>query len=407
MKEAFVLRGATADGCAFFSADMLWRTGFVAPDPFWLIEIDGRRFFLAGSLELGRARKEASIDEAFNLFHYIDLARKKRVAQQAGSFNSGTEAESGGILVFLKEQGVTRVTVPSWIPYEIALALQQEYTLNMRHEPLYPERTIKSPFEIEEIKKAQTAVENAVAKAMAFLERCLITTVSEPYIVTSGRHIKDYLHATVVTSEMLRSIIDNSLWKQGYKPDHTIVACGLQAADPHCKGFGPLRPYQPIVMDVFPMSRETHIFADMTRTVFKGEPSQELTRMYETVLASQEGAIQQIRQGVDGKDIHEWVVRYLDASGYPTTTGDNPEGFFHGLGHSLGLEIHEPPSLNRTSYILRIGNVVTVEPGLYYSRARDHVPAAGIRIEDMVLVTEDGCENLTKFPKDLASMIIA
>ncbi|MDZ4260537.1 MAG: Xaa-Pro peptidase family protein, partial [Candidatus Sungbacteria bacterium] len=304
-------------------------------------------------------------------------------------------------LVFLEEQGVECVAVPSWIPYEIASVFQREYALEMRHPSLYPERTIKSAFEIEEIKKAQIAVEHAVKKAMDFLRDC---TIHDLHIVTNDRY---YGLTTVVTSEMLRSVIDNSLWEQGYKPDHTIVACGLQAADPHCMGFGPLSPYQPIVMDVFPMSRTTHIFSDMTRTVFKGQPSHELVRVYETVLGSQCGAIKQVRPGVNGKDIMEWVVRYLDASGYPTTKGDTPEGFIHGVGHSFGIEIHEPPYINRQSHVLHAGNVVTVEPGLYYSRPRDHIPAAGIRIEDAVLVTKDGCENLTKFPKDLASMIIA
>ena len=117
--------------------------------------------------------------------------------------------------------------------------------------------------------------------------------------------------------------------------------------------------------------------------------------------------IRRIRAGVDGQEIYNWTLKNFDRYGFPTDFTKRPmEGFIHGVGHGVGIDIHEPPWINSSKCILEEGHVVTVEPGLYYQSARDHIPAGGIRIEDMVLVTKDGCRNLTQFPKNLESMII-
>lgn len=207
---------------------------------------------------------------------------------------------------------------------------------------------------------------------------------------------------------MARKIIDDSLWKEGYLATGTIVASGAQAADPHCMGRGVLHARVPIVIDIFPVSIATHYYADMTRTVFKGEPAQEYIKMYEAVRAAQEIAINKIRPGADGKRIYSEVQEYFSAQGYQTTVDSKmAEGFIHGLGHGVGIDIHEHPRLGSRGVMLEEGHVVTVEPGLYYHQARKGIPAGGIRIEDMVRVTGKGNRNLTKAPKDLVSIIIA
>ena len=215
----------------------------------------------------------------------------------------------------------------------------------------------------------------------------------------------------VVMSEMLRKIIDDKLYQQGYLGIDTIVSCGLQAADPHCAGSGPLQAYQPIVMDVFPLSMKTHYYADMTRTIFKGEPSQALKNMYETVRSAQEMGIRLVRAGIDGETIYNATLDYFNVHSYPTEIKKCPmEGFIHGVGHGVGIDIHEPPWVSSIKCILQKGNVVTVEPGLYYHKSYDYptiIPFGGIRIEDMVLVTKTGCRNLTLFSKDLENMIIS
>lgn len=382
MKSALLLRGATDLGMADFSADMLWRCRFSAPDPFLLIETEDKKVsLLLFALETARAVKEATADEIISL---EDLGKRYRLANSLELLN-----------MFLNGRQITTLIVPQTFPFALGKYLETFFDIKIQHGSAYPERARKSEWEVEEIRKAQQAVEVAVADAKAFLAVC---------------HIRDnfiFNGETIVTSEIVRSIIDTELYRQGYLGVQTIVASGVQAADPHCSGSGPLAAYAPIVMDVFPRSLTSLYFADMTRTFFKGEPDARYQGMYDVVLASQEAGIAAVRAGVTGKDVFDLSFRVLENCGYPTRLESPAEGMFHGLGHGVGIEIHEAPSLSDSSQTaLESGNVVTVEPGLYYAHARDHIPQGGIRIEDMVLVTPTGCINLTTFPKDWESMVI-
>jgi Xaa-Pro aminopeptidase len=177
---------------------------------------------------------------------------------------------------------------------------------------------------------------------------------------------------------------------------HTIVSYGRQCVDPHDQGSGTLPANESIIMDVFPRSSESRYFADMTRTVVRGKASPKLKKMYRAVREGQEIAFSKIRDGADGMKIHDAILRYFGKLGFKTgEIGGRMQGFFHGTGHGVGLDIHEPPRISRGKEILRAGQVVTVEPGLYY------LDFGGVRLEDMVLVTKTGCHNLTQFPKVL------
>ena len=174
----------------------------------------------------------------------------------------------------------------------------------------------------------------------------------------------------------------------------TIAAPGPQGADPHCQGYGPIHAEEPIVMDVFPRDARTGYFGDLTRTVVKGTAPDIVRKTFETVRDAQQLAFGMIRAGVPGTDPHLAVEEFFKKSGYETDRNSTPaRGFFHGLGHGIGLEIHEEPRLSLScKEPLQAGNVVTVEPGLYYPEW------GGIRIEDDVLVTENGCEKLSTLP---------
>src|SRR2546425_11186125 len=154
---------------------------------------------------------------------------------------------------------------------------------------------------------------------------------------------------------------------------------------------------EPIVMDVFPRNTTTRYFADMSRTVVKGRPTLEMKRLFDTVLVAQEKATASVRAAADGQTTHSEVVRRFEQAGYKTgLLNGRMQGFFHGTGQGVGIDIHEMPRISKPGSRLQTGHVVTVEPGLYY-------PGIGAaRIEDMVLVTDDGCRNLTNFPKVLA-----
>ncbi|MEE9220392.1 MAG: M24 family metallopeptidase, partial [candidate division NC10 bacterium] len=154
--------------------------------------------------------------------------------------------------------------------------------------------------------------------------------------------------------------------------------------------------HRPIVIDIFPRSSGTRYFADITRTVVKGRASLRVKQMYEAVLEAQAQAVALIRHEADGAAIHQEVTAVFERLGFHTAEADGRmQGFFHGTGHGLGLEIHEAPRIGKRGAVLRAGNVVTVEPGLYYSGE------GGVRIEDVVVVTETGCRNLTQFQKVL------
>ena len=380
MKQALVLYGATDLGASEFSADILWATGFKVPDPILFVQIEGRKILFASPLEVERAQKEARVDEVLLL-----------------SALRGEEHQDHPLITYLRQQGVTQVTIADSLRYSLAVLFSKHFELSAIPAPFGAERSIKRPDELQEVTKAQRALERAVAKGVQILRESEIR----------GDELWHTLYDHALTSDGIRIAIDSDLYAQGYLGVDSIVACGVHAADPHCQGQGPLRPYEPIVLDIFPRSLTTLYFADQTRTVFKGEPSAMLKKMYAAVLEAQEKAISMIKAGMQSQDVMRAANDTLEERGFPTSLTERPVyGFIHGLGHGVGLEIHEAPRIGRSGEILQEGMVVTVEPGLYYSRQHGDIPVAGIRIEDMVVVTKEGCINLTQFSKKLEDMIV-
>ena len=397
MKTALVLWGATDFGAPHFSSDILWKTGFRAPDPFFLVETAGKVYVLVSALEIGRAHKEA---------------RGARAVL----------ADAHGLVGFLKTRGIKKVMIPHGFPHGIARELGRTFRTDVHEGVVFAARIRKSKTEIVEITRVQRAAEAALAEAMKFLSNATIRSgriypVRNPddktktiaSLYASKKEVSNgvYFKKRVVASEDVRRIMEDVLWQEGCMASGTIVACGMQASDPHCIGRGMLEAHKPIVIDVFPVSRDSHYYADMSRTIFKGEPAFGYAHMYEAVRSAQEAAIGMVRAGADGAAIHAAAAEHLESLGYQTYMRHaRPEGFIHGLGHGVGIDIHEAPRLSARGDILEEGNVVTIEPGLYYTRARKGIPAGGIRIEDMAVVRKNGCEMITRFPKDLKSMIL-
>src|SRR4030095_4690251 len=197
-----------------------------------------------------------------------------------------------------------------------------------------------------------------------------------------------------LTSEDLKKVVNVYLTENDRIAEPTIIACGDHGVDPHNQGTGPIRPNQGIIFDIFPRSSTSRYYADMTRTVVKGKAPDELRRLYDAVLASQLRGIELIKDGASGGAPHGEGNRTLAPQRYMTgvVNGRN-QGFFHGTGHGVGLDIHELPRISRLDYQLKTGHVVTVERGLYYAGR------GAVRIEDMVLVESAGCRNLTRSPK--------
>ncbi|WP_447976864.1 M24 family metallopeptidase [Candidatus Nitrospira bockiana] len=355
-------------------SNLYYATRFIAPDPFVFLEVKGERLLVMSDLELDRAREQATADRVLS---YSELERAVKARGVADP------ATADVVHAVLEPAGITRLLVPGNFPYVHALRLQQlGYTLETKKEPFFEQRAIKTAEEVRYIEASQRATEDAVAAAHAALRQAAV------------RDGLLWLDDQPITSEWIKRLINVTLMERECVAQHTIVAGGDQACDPHHEGSGPLPADRSIIFDVFPRSAQTRYFADMSRTVIKGRPSPELRRLYQTVKDAQEDAITKIRDGADGAKIHQGICERFERAGYKTGLVDGRmQGYFHGTGHGVGLDIHEPPRISRTGSILQEGEVVTVEPGLYY-------PGLGaVRLEDMVLVTKDGCRNLTNYPK--------
>lgn len=355
-------------------SNLYYATRFMAPDPFIYLEIKGERVMVMSDLEMDRARTQASVDRVLSYSEIEQKAKKQGIKDP-------TAVDI--VHVVLKESKIRRLSVPANFPLIHAARLQERgYSLKPKRDPFYEQRVVKTAEEVRHIEDAQRATEEAVAAAHGMLRRA---------------EIKDaqlWIDGALVTSERIKKLVNVKLMERDCIAQHTIVAGGEQACDPHNEGSGPLPAHRSIIFDVFPRSATSRYFADMSRTVVLGTASPELKRLYGIVKDAQEDAIGKIKDGADGMKIHQGICARFEKAGYKTgLVNGRMQGYFHGTGHGVGLDIHEAPRISRTGSLLQEGHVVTVEPGLYY-------PGLGaVRIEDMVLVTKDGCRNLTNFPK--------
>ena len=379
------------------NANLYYATQFLAPDPFIFLQLNGRTLLVMSDLEIDRAKSQAKVTEVLS---YTKLAHQatQRLKKEPTLLDVLDEVLTG--------HGIKTVEVPQDFSIAYADRLRQRgYTVDAKPDPFYPQRSIKSEREIALLTASLRATEEALESAIELIRNSQIQPDGTLWI---SRQSSDWRHFLAseesagsvggkpLTAELLRKVLHMQLMERDCVGQHTIIACGLQAVDPHNEGSGPLKAHEPIVMDVFPQHAKSRYFADITRTVVKGRASPKVTQMFEAVKEGQEIAYRMIKDGVDGSTIHNAILELFNSRGFKTgEQGGRMQGFFHGTGHGVGLEIHEPPRISPRPDILKTGMVVTVEPGLYY------LDAGGIRIEDMVVVTKDGCHLLTQAPKVL------
>lgn len=359
-------------------ANMLWATRFLAPDPFIFIEKRGKRHLVMNDLELDRAKEQASVDKVLALTKYV-----KRLQKLGAQFPKIADV----LVEILKDLRIAAVEVPSSFPIGIADHLRKaKITVLPKADPFWPEREIKTAAEIRWINESLRAAESGMEAGIDAVRRTRI-----------GKDGFLYLDGTQLTSEILKRIINTTIMSQGYVPSHTIVSSGDHCVDPHNQGSGPVRAHTSIIMDIFPRSQASGYFGDITRTVVRGRASERLKQAYRCVEEGQQIGFRRIRNGADAVQIHREIVDYFKSQGFPTGEIDGRmQGFFHGTGHGLGLDIHEAPGIGtRSMNTLKTGHVVTVEPGLYY------LGMGGVRLEDVVLVKKTGCTNLVLIPKIL------
>jgi Xaa-Pro aminopeptidase len=359
-------------------ANLLWATRFFAPDPFIFIQKRGKSYLVMNDLEIDRAKSQARVNKVLSYSDYT-----KRWQQRGVQFPA-----PGQVLgEVLKDLRIASVEVPSTFPLGIADQLRNAgLTVVPKPDPFWLQREFKTEEEVHFISKSLRAAEKGMEAGIAAIRRSDIRR--DGYL---------YLDGTRLTSEILKRIINTTIMAQGYVPSHTIVSSGDQCVDPHNQGSGPIRANTSIIMDLFPRSQTTGYFGDITRTVVRGRASDRLKQAYHCVQQGQNIAFKRIRDGANAYDLHIAIMEYFKGEGFQTgLVKGRMQGFFHGTGHGLGLDIHEAPSFGlRSRNKLRTNNVVTVEPGLYYPGL------GGVRLEDVVIVTKTGCKNLVRIPKFL------
>lgn len=378
-------RARLAAGIPAVHSSIYWRIGFSVGDQVVLIELpkgDGTEATLIlRDIEMGRARQFARVDHVACPADFVP----------AGGLSGDREtANAQAAAECLRRAGVTHVTGDRTLPLIfVDYARQAGIAVDCEPDRWVNERRQKTPEEIAYLREAQRVTEGAIQLACRLIARA------------SARADGVLMHeGAPLTSERVRAAVDHWLLDQGYSNPMSIIAGGPGASDCHFYGFGELRTSQPVIVDIFPRNRTSKYNGDCTRTVVHGDIPDEVVRMHAAVRAAKAAAEKVIKVGATGEAVHRATIASMLASGYAfgLPKADTPASYCamtHGTGHGIGIDVHEPPLLDIKGPALLAGEALTVEPGLYRQ------DLGGVRIEDMVIVTQDGCENLNHLPDGL------
>jgi len=369
--EALLLWGDTERSAHLFHALPL-----TIIDPVLFVEMDGRRIAVQGPIEKPRILE---LDPGIEV---VDAEEYGRDALIVGGMAYDDADIEVAVRVAL-DLGVTRALVPRDFWAAVADRLRAAgIAVVVDAERFEARRRVKTPRELAGIRRAQAAADAAMAAAAGLL-----------------RTLPEDLDCATVRRAM-QEVCDAMGSDLG---QDAIVALGEQSASGHEAGHGPVRRGDHVVIDIWPRDRESRCFADMTRTFVAGgeDPGEELAGYWRLCREALEAATAAVRPGAAGRDVYGVAAAIFEAAGHPTQRTKREgevldSGFFHSLGHGVGLEVHELPILGRSDDVLVAGDVVTLEPGCY------RPGFGGCRLEDMLLVTDDGAEVITDFPYDLA-----
>ncbi len=369
-------------GDSFRSADMRHAVPLGVPDPFLYAETNGTRHVVASSMEATRLRElglfDVHVHEDYGMDELIasGLDRRELTAQLALRSVAGL--------------GLERATVPQNFPVWLADRLRAEgVELDVDQDLFDDRRRAKTGAQLAGMRRAQRAAEAAMDACRELLRRAEI------------RGDQLLLDGEELTVERVKADMNAVFAAHDTTAEEYIVAPGAQGAVGHDMGSGPIRPSTPLVVDIFPRDNLSAVYTDMTRTFVVGDVPDDVREWHRLCKEALDRAVAEIRAGVTGRAVFDVTCDIFEAAGEPTQRTKKPgetlvDGFFHGLGHGVGLEVHEEPGMGLLSQkALVAGDAVTVEPGLY------RAGYGGVRLEDIVLVTEDGAEVITNYPYDL------
>jgi Xaa-Pro aminopeptidase len=352
-------------------ADMLYATRFFADDPFLWWEARGRTHIALSPLEIDRARPVARVARVHATGEFLPAPARDQSATAL-------------IAAVAEKQRLGSILVPAQFPAGLLEKLRRaRLKITVSDQPFFPRRSRKTREEIAALTAALRVAETGLRRGIEVLK------ASRP----DRRGFLKWGGAPL-TSERLRAEMDSAVLHAGGSPVNTIVAGGEQGCDPHERGHGPLRANEAIVLDIFPRHAANHYFGDLTRTVVRGRAPEALRRQYATVQEGKRWVMKRMRAGADGAALQNELLARFKAAGYLTERRQGRwVGMFHGVGHGLGLDLHETPRFAAGK--LFAGLSITVEPGLYYPGV------GGVRLEDVVIVGTAGVRNLTRFEEEL------
>ncbi len=365
------------------SPEMRHEVPIAIPDPFLYAERGGERHVVASSFELDRI---AEVAPDLQIMPLEEFGLDDLYAQGL----SRDEIELEVVLRAARRYGIEQASVPSTFPLELADHLRANgIKISADREQFVSRRRVKNEAELAGIRRAQRAAEAAMTAARDLLREAERKNGS---LVVDGE---------TLTCERIKIAVEQAFTANGAFADEFIVSHGAQTAVGHDMGSGPIAPNEPVCLDLFPRDRESGCFADMTRVFVVGEPSDELREFHKLCREALDRSVAAVRPGIAGSELNRICCEIFEEHGFPTLLSKQPgevlkDGFYHSLGHGVGLEVHEQPTLGRGPGELVAGDVIAVEPGLYRNGY------GGCRLEDIVLVTENGAEVLTEYPYDLA-----
>ncbi len=377
---AYLMAGIPEKNSAFYHA-----IRFSVGDPAAFVTLNGngppQSILILRDIEMHRARKHARADQ---------VACPADFAPEGGLSGDRETATAQATAEYLRRNGIQSVIADRTLPLiyaDLIRAAGIDVQCDLNRGII--DRRAKDEHEVACLREAQAVTESAIEMACRLIAKAKAD--KDGVLIHDGAPL---------TSERMRFEIDVHLLKQGYSNPPSIIAGGPQGADCHDHGHGPLRTGEPVIVDIFPQNKSTRYHGDCTRTVVHGEISDTLKKMHEAVVAAKAAGTKATRAGVTGESVHVATIDEIKRHGFSIglpkdSDADEYCAMVHGTGHGIGLEVHEPPLLDFKGPELVVGDALTIEPGVY-SKA-----IGGIRVEDMVIVTQNGCESLNKLPEGL------
>lgn len=356
--DAFLIKDSSEN------PNLYYLSQFTSSDPYILLQHGEETVLVVAGFEKTRAEKESAADTVL-------------------SSQELREDHENAISGLIERFEIDIIGIPEDSSVKLYTSLREETEVVVTENPAEKPRAVKETKEIEKIEIAQEATEKAMRTAKEMIQD---SQLEGNKLVLNGKNL---------TSERVRQRIHKKLIDRGCRHSDTIVASGLETANPHETGSSVIRPNEPVIIDIFPQ-HSSQYNGDMTRTFIKNEPSEEVQKLHRDVKEVQKAAFKVLEKGsgTNVKEVEQAVCDKFNDLGHETYRENAATGFIHSVGHGVGLKVHEKPSMTK-DIELEAGNVITIEPGLYYP------DIGGVRIEDLIVIEKNGYRNLNSLDKSL------